>query len=334
MPARKFNFGKVAIVLFLTVLIWVWADLALDETVPERPAVVVVDETTDPKLWVSFRQADAIDVKVTLTGPHSGFVALDRQLRKQQDSRLRFVFNAPQEQMGVAGNHSLRLLAFLQKDKELKRFGLKVKSCEPDVADVNVVALVEKVLPVECFDEDGVGMTVESIEPARIRMLAPESQRTAQVRLNQREVAQARQSAVEKRPYIVLGKDQSRQSAVTVKVRLPAEQSPLSAETVTGAKLGIALSANLQGKYGVEVTNLSEVLSPIKIRATASAKQAYEAMLYQVTLEIDDDDIKQQDPRKQVRYNFPEEFIRNNQIRLDQPAVQARFKLTPITPPG
>ena len=51
----KLNLGKIALVLFLTVLIWVWADLALDETPPARVAVVKVEELGSEAIWVSSR---------------------------------------------------------------------------------------------------------------------------------------------------------------------------------------------------------------------------------------------------------------------------------------
>jgi hypothetical protein len=51
-----------------------------------------------------------------------------------------------------------------------------------------------------------------------------------------------------------------------------------------------------------------------------------------VILEIDDSDRdnKSEELRKDLVYNFPPEFIRKDEIMLNQTPVQARFKLVPL----
>ena len=115
---------------------------------------------------------------------------------------------------------------------------------------------------------------------------------------------------------------------------MPLEADRLNDYTITTATLGFSLSANLQGKYKVEVINLNEVIQTITIRATPQAKRAYENMPYQVVLEIADSDrdVKGEEPlRREVIYNFPEEFVRNDDIALKQQPVEAHFKLIPLT---
>ncbi len=327
---RKLKYGKIAIVVSLTVLIWVWADLTLDETPPARPAVIVVDESVAPKLWVSFSQKPSVDIKVTLSGPHSAFVALDRKL-PTEGKTIRFVFDPVVEKMTKPPGRPLRVLDFLQKDRELKQLGLKVKLCEPEVVDVNVVELSKKSLPVECFDEDGVSLKAESI-PSKVEMFVPEGARTARVQLSHAEIERARLTPIPITPYVVLAEGLIRHAATPVKVKMPPPTDPLSEETINAPKLGMALSVNLQG-YSVQITNQDEVRGPIKIRATAAAKQAYEAMRYQIILEIDDEDIKLAEPRRELKYNFPEEFVRTDEIEINQAPVQARFKLDePVKP--
>ncbi len=328
---RKLKYGKIAIVVSLTVLIWVWADLTLDETPPARTAVIVVDESVDPKLWVSFSQKPSVDIKVTLSGPHSAFVALEGKL-PTEGKTIRFVFDPVVEKMTEPPGRPLRVLDFLQKDRELKRLGLKVESCELEVVDVNVVELSKKPLPVECFDEEGVPQKAENIDPSKVEMFVPEGTRTARVQLSHAEIERARLTPIPITPYVVLAEGLIRHAPTPVKVKMPPPTDPLSQETITAPKLGMALSVNLQGKYSVQITNQDEVRGPIKIRATAAAKQAYEAMRYQIILEIDDDDIKLADPRRELKYNFPEEFVRTNEIEINQAPVRASFKLDPVRP--
>jgi hypothetical protein len=55
-------------------------------------------------------------------------------------------------------------------------------------------------------------------------------------------------------------------------------------------------------------------------------------MPYQVILEIDDEDAKSTEPlRRELIYNFPDEYIRRDEIRLNQQPVTARFELIPLT---
>jgi hypothetical protein len=230
----------------------------------------------------------------------------------------------------------LSLLAFLQKDKEIRRIGLAVESCEPEILDVNVVELVEKSLTVECFDEDGMPLPVESIEPKKVDMFVPEDRRTARVQLTRREIEQARLLAVEKTPYIVLAAGQIREGATAVEVKMPPEEDRLSDYTITKTTLSVALSPTLLGKYSVNVTNLPEVLGPIAIRATPEAKRTYESQpLPLMTLYIFDDDAKKgvEEQRKAVVYNFPPDFVRKDEIQLKNPQqlVEVKFKLIPLS---
>ena len=50
----KFNWGKLIIVVFLTLLIWIWADLALDEELPISNAKLNIAKSTNRSLLVLF----------------------------------------------------------------------------------------------------------------------------------------------------------------------------------------------------------------------------------------------------------------------------------------
>jgi hypothetical protein len=159
----------------------------------------------------------------------------------------------------------------------------------------------------------------------------------AEVRLTQREIAQARLSAIEKIAYIVLPGGQTRDVPTTVGITMPPEEDALRNYTITAPTLGFTLSANLQGQYKVEVKNLDAVMSAISIVATADAKRAYEEMRYQVMLEIydsDKDDKSTEPLRRELIYNFPAEYVREGEIELKQQPVIARFKLVRLPSAG
>ncbi len=329
---RKFKYGKVALVIILTVLIWVWADLAQDETFEVYGAAISIAKSANPNLWASFDdQSSASIEKIELKGPVSRIAEVKRQLN-DGSLVLEFFLDPQQQAMTDPDEHSLDVLAFLKKGDKIRQLGLTVESCQPDTLSVNVVELVEKSLVVECVNEDQSPVKVETIEPTRVDMFVPEGweglKLTATVELTTGEIEQARVSAIEKTPYIKLPGGQRRKVPRTVKITMPTEEDQLEDYLIT-ATLGIALSPTLQGKYNVEVTNPDVVMSAISIRATADAKRAYELQPFPtMTLYILDDDKKTTDEqRKKVVYNFPEEFVRNDKIKLKGQPVEARFKL-------
>jgi hypothetical protein len=328
--AKKIKFSKITIVIFITVLIWVWADLALDETLPDKSAVVVIDESVDPKLWINFDGSTSADIKITLSGPHTAVTTVDMELRKGLKP-LEFVFNAVQEQMNRPGVHSLKLLEFLRKDRELRRRGLLVQSCDPNELSVNVVELAKRPLTVECFDVSGNPLKTQSIEPSTVDAFVPvDSRLTAKVQLTKAEIEQARKAPRKKTPYIELAPGYIRESTTDVQILLAPEEDPLTVQRIEDATISIAMSPTILSQYYVEITNRLTVLNSITVRATNEAKEAYEnQQLPQVTLYIFDDDIKesQKDLRKAVHYNFPDKYVRTGEIELMGEPIQAEFQL-------
>ena len=328
--AKKIKFSKITIVIFITVLIWVWADLALDETLPDKSAVVVVDESVARQFWISFDQSPSADIIITLSGPHTAVTTMDVELRKRQKP-LEFVFNAVQEQMDRPGVHSLKLLEFLRKDRELRRRGLMVQSCDPNELSVNVVELAKKSLPIECFDMSGNPLKALSVEPSKVDAFVPvDSRLAARVRLTRAEIEQAREAPKIKTPYIEFAPGHIRESVTDVEIMLAPEEDPLTVQRIEDATVGIDMSPFLLAKYYAEITNLPAVLSSITVRATNEAKQAYEnQQRSHMTLCIFESDIKQgqEDYRKAVHYNFPEKYVRTGEIELVGEPTQAEFKL-------
>ena len=334
--ARKVKYGKILLVVFITVLIWVWADLAQDEEFPVSGARITVDESAHPGLWFSFNGESSVSIEnIILKGPAVKVADVKRKLKAELLIPEFFLDPAQEEVLTIPGKHHLDVLNLLRKnDKIKKQFGLAVESCEPGKITVNVVQLVEMPLDVECLDENGTPLTVESIEPARVVMLVTEDWLgNAEVQLTRSEKIQAKSSVIEKIPYITLPGGQIRQARTPVKITLPTQEDTLVPDRITSPTLGFTFSPTLQGKYKVELTNLNAVMSAIAIRAAPEAKQAYENKIYQVILELRDSDKDANPDEFQTReliYNFPEEYVRSNEIKLDQPPVEARFRLIPL----
>lgn len=339
----KFKYGKTAVCVIITVLIWVWADLALDERWPVSNVTISVAKSTNPALWVSFNEESSSSIdKIVLKGPASRIGEVKRKLR-DGSLILKFFLDAGQEGMDNPDKYPLDVLNFLRKSDQIKQLGLTVESCQPETLFVDVVGLVKKPLKVKCEDE-GRNPVTATIEPAQVDMFVPpywEGEKLiATVLLTRREIEQARVAAIERAPYIKMPDQTTREVPTMVKITTLPEEDQLGDYLIT-ATLSIALSPTLQGKYKVVVTNPVAVMGHIAIRATADAKRAYEMQPYpRMTLYILDDDIKKgtEEQRRKVVYNFPDEYVREREIELNQEPVEARFKLIPLasteTPSG
>jgi len=338
--AKKYKYGKITAVVVLTVLIWVWADMALEKEFSVYNVAVSVAKATNPNLSVFFNDGSSNSVQrvilreVGLKGPASRIAKVDRKLKEGET--IDFNFDVAREKMNQPGNYSLDLLPFLQKDEELKQTGLTVVSCDPNVITVNVTRLVEKSLEVVCFDENRNLVKTTSIEPSQVRMYVPAGwDGPAEVKLTKSEIQQAGLSPIAKTPYIPLPPGQITLSPTIVVIKTSPEQDILTDYTITNVTPKYCLSVILQGKFKVEMENLNEVRGPVKIQATPEAKQAYEDMSYQVRVEIDDEDAASPEPvkRKKVTYNFPPEYVRGDKIKLVGQPAEARFRLIPIASP-
>ncbi len=330
----KIKYGKIAAVIFLTVLIWVWADLQKTEEYTVFGAVINVAKSTNPNLWVSFNDEPSVSIKkIVLKGPSSKIANVKKMLRERQPI-LEFFLDIEQDKaMAGTDTYTVDVLNFLKKSDKIKGFGLAVTSCDPNTLDVKVVELVKKSLTVVCLDENGIRLKAESIDPPKIDMAAPQDTAVAYVLLNSAEEQQARRSPspVLETPYIKLG-GRDKYADTTVKVKLPPEEK-LQEYEITPATVGIVFSPNLVGEYDVKLLNLTD-MAMVSILATPAARSVYRQQPYQMLLYILDDDPQKGTERRKVVYNFPQEFVRKGEIKLKNPEqpAEAKFKLISLAP--
>ncbi len=331
---KKVNISKFAIVLFLTALIWVWSDLALDERLGIQNVQVTIAKSGDPALWVNFREDGQLKSsillnQVALAGPAATVSSVRRRLN---DGQLRFdAFLQPeQEGMTESRTYTVNTADFLREVDKIDEYGLRVESAEPETLEVVVQRLVERALMVECISENGVPIPEATVNPPRVNGYIPaDAPLLATVRLSEREIEQAKREAVEKQPFVDLAGD-IRRIATVVKVQMPPPEERLKAYTITTATVGFVFSENLQGRYRVELANPSD-MAAVLIKATPEAKQVYENQPFQILLEILDDDKPGEEIKRPVEYLLPERFVRSGDIQLNQPIVQGRFVLKPKT---
>ena len=337
-------YGKIFIVVFLTVLIWVYADLAQDERLSLSNVVSLsVARSSDPTLWLSFASAEedgalrpsVILSSVDLKGPAKRVTDVDR-MRNKGDFDGALFLDPAREDLVEEGTRALDVLSFLRRNDTIRQLGLTVETCEPKTVMVHVTRLVEKSLPVECMDENGVPVRAE-VEPATVVAPVPaEGILVAKVSLRPAELTAARGRAIEKTPYVEFADGQRRDVANPVRITLPAEDD--KKEYQVSAVWGFCFSPNTQGKFRVEFESeltLRAELTNVPIKATPLAYQAYADATYQILIYIYDTDPQEADwIRRPVVYNFPEDSVRRDEIAADQTPPEVRFRLVPIPTPA
>jgi hypothetical protein len=334
----RISVRKILATVIFTLLIWVWADLALDEQLTVSNLKLSVAKSLNPSLWVTFSGQSSITLdKVVFKGSARRIADVRLRINEGRFGR-EFYFDPEHEKMTAPGDHLLDLAGFLKEIDRISQLGLTVVGVEPNTVTVKVVELQKKTVPVRCFDDNQNHLKTASIVPAQVEAYVPAEREgsalEAKVVLSRREMEQARLAAIEKMPYIDLSPGQNREVGTTVKITLPKEQERLQEYLITNVRMGLSLSANIEGRYKVELANQDAVMGTVAIRATPDAKRAYDNMRYQVILEIDDSDKDkgEEEIRRDLVYNFPSEFVRRDEIMLNQAPVQARFRLVALTP--
>jgi hypothetical protein len=263
---------------------------------------------------------------VVLKGPASRVGEIER-LRNKGLLDLDLFLVPERAGLTEDGIRNLDVLDFLKNSDEIRQLGLTVENCEPRTLTVRAREMVRTLVPVECL---GVPPSLEvSLDPPTVETYVPKGEtHTARVRLSPEELTQARNAPIEKTPFVELA-GQAREVSTRVRVSLAPAQNMLNDYQVS-ATLGFCFSPILQGKYHVNLVNEMELAS-VLIKATPFAHQAYANAPFQITLYIEDSDRQATgEIRREVVFTFPEEYVRRDEIRADQPAPVARFTLEPI----
>jgi hypothetical protein len=187
-------------------------------------------------------------------------------------------------------------------------------------------------------DPTGKILQPETLEPATVAMFVrKEYDGPAMVTLTSQQVELARKSLLRLRPYVTLGNQQV-YAKNPVSVKLPSTEILLQSRPLQ-PRVGLLISRNLLGKYQVELLNENDLTSVTTILATPEAFSEFEKTIYQVLVEVKDDDVTlatTEGTKRPVIYNFPPQSIRLGEIQLDPtaPVRQAHFRLIPLPAPA
>ncbi len=323
---------KLAAVVFLTMLIWAWAYLALEDETDQTGTLDISAIRQD--LFVNFEDQPApVSLKLTIKGPTRKIAELKKRLRASDahpnKERLDFLYDPASQNHSAPGSYELDVVEFLNNSDKRKDMAVTIVSCEPSVINIKVEKLTEEWLPIQCLDEDRVALATELIDPQAIQMLVRDRDNwtgTATVILTEAAIEKARQEPVTVTPFIELTPGKRRYYKDTVDITLPATENPLEPRTEQPT-IGFIGSKNLWDKYTVQLINESD-LRTIRLKASERAFNAYEKTAYQVLVEIlPGDETAAEAIHRPVIYNFPEEFVQKGEIKLDEPPREAVFKL-------
>jgi hypothetical protein len=335
MAKKKIKIGKLLIVTFLTVLIWVWADRAKTEEFTISNTAIKIDTSANPRLWITINNKTSAPIdKVVFEGSSA---SIDKVQREQRENKLKlefFINSAILPELEEPGTHSINVSDCLKKSADIRQLGLTIKSCEPAKLNVQVYALAEKELNIDCLDPTGLPRKVEHIEPSKVKIPVPEEWvGNAKITLTAEEINQAKSSPIKKIPFVELQDGQTRASSTPVTIKLPPAEKDLAEFSITKPTIGYVFSPNLAGKYNVQLLNQQELTVVVNIKATPDAKQAYEDRPYQILLYISDSDTQnpQTEKRRKVDYNWPKQYFQNGEIRLNGEPKEAVFKLVPAS---
>lgn len=335
MARTRINYGKIVLVTFITILIWVWADKTQDRLRVFPNVPIKADRFASPDLWVTFEgnKSQFVIEKLTLKGPASRLEAIGRR-RESDLRRLEFHLSPAMVGLTEPGTITLNIPDFLHNSGQLRDLGVTAVDSEPALVNVTVSRLAERELKVRVVRRDNSVLEAKSIVPQTVTMRVPQDwgpdKLVADVMLNESEIAQARGSDFEKPAQVRFSADEVQYTPVPIKVTLPPAEEELKPYTITQATIGYVWSPNLEGKYTVKLENYSE-LATFTISATPEAERAYREQPFQILLYILDEDARKAgELRKEVVYNFPDEFVESGKIKLNQSPDIARFKLLPL----
>lgn len=331
---KSINYGKIILVVFITILIWVWADKAQDENYTFENVLLKADRSLNSTLWLTFDgQRTATLEELTLRGPASRLDELRRDL-KTGSPRLEFFLGPADAGLTEPGQANLNVLDFLRNSGQLRNLRVSAIDCKPRIIMVKASPMVEKELTVRCVRPNGTVLNAKKIEPATVKTRVPGDwgPLVADVILNDSEIEQARAGDFEKTAVVRLSPDEVHVIPTKIRIVMPPAAEDLSPYSITQATIGFVLSPNLVGKFRIVLENYSELAS-FSISATPEAARAYREQPFQILLYILDEDAKNtSEQRKEVEYNFPADFVGQGKIKLNQPPGTARFQLEPLAP--
>ena len=331
----KRTIQKVALVIYLSALIWVWADLSNDLILEGKGVTVLISNDRPKDIWVGLEGADSVQISVDLKGPSARIDELKRDVAALE------VYFSPSELSEMSDNFKYPIKNLVQESPRIRELGLTVEKCKPSSIDITMERLEKKQLKVVCIDENSNRITNVSIDPANIEMYVPShwsgENLTATVVINSDQHTAAMTKSVSLRPWVEIEADRKVFAEKSVKVHLIAQEANLETFLLNGPRIGLLMNEQVAKDYRVEIVSRNEALTTIQVQASQEAYQKYKSEKYQMIVSIYPEDVPSgtdlpQDIERQVDYFFPKLFERQGLIKSVDTGVKpiVTFRLVPI----
>lgn len=323
---------KYILVGFLTLLVWAWANKAVEK--PDNyTASLAITQTTNPDILVTFDKPAPIELKIVVRGSSSKIDKLKNLIDTGQE-KLDFVYSTQDAPKDKPEKFPLVTVKWLNQTTKIKSLGIIVESAEPEVIQVTTEKLVKKELNIECFDQNGIPRLPEAITPTTVGIFVKKDYfGKAIISLSAAEVGKAQKEAITKKPYVLLPSGEFRYGE-DVEIKLPSTELP--SQPFQPTKIGFIFTENLAGNYRIELINKNELTESTSFMASEEAFEAYKSSPYHILVLVLDNDKngKGEEMSGDIIYNFPAEYFSAGKIKLAQPSTKkAKFKLIPINPP-
>lgn len=341
MERRKIQ--KILAVIFLTVLIWVWSDLALDDDGTLSQIPVVLTNSLDPNLLVSFVEdtgqlTDHIIIDtVNIKGPAGKIDQIKAEERANPET-LRLLLEPDKWDLREPMEATAwSLVNFVRRSPAITNHGLSIDSCSPSTTSIRVTKLARRLLPVRCVDVYGSTIPA-SVTPSHINMYVPEAwtgdSLVAYVELSANDLNRAQgEVPIDATPFVDIS-GRIKTARQPVKVRLSEQITPLESQSIDQPKFCLVVDPVVQKDYEVVISQ--ETPGMIHFKGTDAAKRAYQAEPYHVELVVERKDGPQTGLQsKTLEYRFPREFVKRREIEPDDsPLPTIDFKLVPRETPS
>lgn len=322
---------KYILVIFITLLVWVWAYNALEKSI-EVTVSITTAQTGDSDILATFDKPIPLNVKIKIKGPSSKIADFQKLIASGREN-LDFVYSPQQDMKDDGETFPLVTAEWLNQTVKMKSLSLAVESAEPAMVQVTTEKLVKKELAIECFDADGIAITPDSLNPSTAEVFIKTGWvGKARIDLTATDVENAQKNYVIKKPYVQLAPGDFRYGDL-VTVKLPStELDPIPFQP---RNIFFAFSGNLQGQYSVKLINEGELTGMTTFKASDEAMDAYKNSAVHIIIPVLDGQENQEGVISvEVIYNFPPEYFAAGKIRLAKPPVRARFELVKITSPA
>lgn len=315
---------KYVLVVFITLLVWFWANSAMERTIAVTASIATV-QTGDSDILATFDKPMPLGVKITVRGQASKIKNLQKLIAAGQEN-LDFIYNLQNDVKGEGETIPLDTAKWLNQTVKMKSLSLNVESADPVMIQVFVEKLVKKELDIECFDEDGLRIIPDSLKPSTVDVFVRQGWvGKARIDLSAADLEKAREDYVIKEAYVELTGDEKRYgNRVTVKL----QSVELPVVSFQPGNIMIGFSKNLQGKYRIELLNESELTGTTTFKALPEAMEEYKnSPVHIIVLVLDGDEDNVGETIREVIYKFPPEYFAAGKIKLAKEPVKARFRL-------